>query len=104
MALAQQVVSNRQAISTSLSSCRGTEEAHIRALITQSVSTSQFRLCAVRSKNLENDDERVRVTAILEGIRRDDVALVNTFSRLSVGPSVSAVNLGVDVPEPKFDL
>ncbi len=103
MALARRVASNRQVISTSLSSCRATEEAHIRALITQSVSTSQFRLCAVRSKNLENDDERVRVTAILEGIGRDDVALENTVSRLSVGPSVLANKLGVEEPEPKFD-
>jgi putative Mg2+ transporter-C (MgtC) family protein len=81
--------------------CRANEEAHIRALVTQAASASQFRLLAVRSEDVDHD--RVRVTASLEGTGRDDVALENAVSRLSLEPSVSAVNWSVDEPDRQID-
>jgi putative Mg2+ transporter-C (MgtC) family protein len=82
--------------------CRANEEAHIRALVTQAASASKFRLCAVRSEDVGHD--LVRVTAILEGTGRDDVALEDAVSRLSLEPSVSAVNWSIDLPDQQEDL
>lgn len=43
--------------------CRAADEAHVRALVTQAASASQFRLRIVRSEDLEVGQDRVRVTA-----------------------------------------
>lgn len=76
--------------------CRAADEAHVRALVTQAVSASQFHLRAVRSEDLELGEDRVRVTAELEGTGRDDLALEGAVSRLSLEPAVSAVSWTVD--------
>jgi len=83
--------------------CRAADEAHVRALVTQAASASQFRLRAVRSEDLGVGQDRVRVTAVLEGTGRDDIALEGAVSRLSLEPSVSAVNWSVEEPESQID-
>ena len=47
--------------------CRATDEAHVRALVTQAATASHFHLRAVRSEDLDVGLDRVRVTAVLEG-------------------------------------
>lgn len=72
--------------------CRAASEAHVRALVTQAVSSSKFRLRAVRSEDLDGGCDRVRVFAELHGHGRDDIALEDAVSRLSLEPSISAVS------------
>jgi len=72
--------------------CAAAEEAHVRALLTQAVSGSDFRLRAVLSEDLDHGSGRVRVTADLVGSGRDDVALEAAVSRLSLEPAVVAVS------------
>lgn len=84
--------------------CRAADEAHVRALVTQAATASQFRLRAVRSEDLDHGQDRVRVTAVLEGTGRDDLALEGAVSRLSLEPSVSAVSWSVDQPDRQIDL
>ena len=47
--------------------CRATDEAHVRALVTQAATASHFHLRAVRSEDLDVGLDCVRVTAVLEG-------------------------------------
>ena len=84
--------------------CRAADEAHVRALVTQAATASQFRLRAVRSEDLDHGQDRVRVTTVLEGTGRDDLALEGAVSRLSLEPSVSAVSWSVDQPDRQIDL
>jgi putative Mg2+ transporter-C (MgtC) family protein len=72
--------------------CRAASEAHVRALVTQAVSASKFRLRAVASEDLDGGSDRVRVYAELHGHGRDDVALEDAVSRLSLEPAISAVS------------
>jgi putative Mg2+ transporter-C (MgtC) family protein len=83
--------------------CRAADEAHVRALITQAASASQFGLRAVRSEDLDHGTDRVQVTALLQGSGRDDVALEHAVSRLSLEPAVSAVSWTVEESDQRFD-
>jgi putative Mg2+ transporter-C (MgtC) family protein len=74
--------------------CREEEEAHIRALLVQSVSGSEFQLRGVHSEDTEIPG-RVEVRADLIASARDDAHLEQAVSRLSLEPSVSAVTWGV---------
>lgn len=72
--------------------CSATEQAHVRARITQAISGSEFRLRSVQSEDLDHGSGRVRVTADLSGTGSDDVALETALSRLSLEPSAAAVS------------
>lgn len=76
--------------------CRAADEAHVRALVTQAASASQYRLRAVRSDDLEGGRDLVRVRADLVSSGRNDVALEQAVSRLSLEPSVTSVSWTVD--------
>lgn len=88
--------------------CRAADEAHVRALITQAATAGKYRLRAVRSEDLDGLpgaglDAKVRVTAELAGVGRDDVALESAVSRLSLEPSVTAVSWTVAEPLGTFE-
>lgn len=76
--------------------CRAADEAHVRALVTQAASASQYRLRAVRSDDLEGGRDLVRVRADLVSSGRNDVALEQAVSRLSLEPLVTSVSWTVD--------
>jgi putative Mg2+ transporter-C (MgtC) family protein len=83
--------------------CQAAEEAHVRALVTQAVSVSQFHLRAVRSEDLEPGSGRVRVFAEMSGAGRHDIAMEAAVSRLSLEPAVSAVSWAVAEPLAPMD-
>jgi len=70
--------------------CRSQDEAHVRALLLQSLSTSAMRLRSLQSQDLETS-ERVEVEADLVTQDRKDALLEQVVSRLSLEPGVSAV-------------
>ena len=76
--------------------CRAPEEAHIRALVTQAATGSRFHLRAVRSDDLEGGRDLVRVQAEFVSSGRNDIALEQAVSRLSLEPSVTSVSWTVD--------
>jgi putative Mg2+ transporter-C (MgtC) family protein len=88
------------------------DEAHIRALLLQSLTGSGFQLRALHSRDSEAPG-RVTVEAELSASTRDDSRLEQAVSRLSLEPSVSAVSWNViedagyeaeengDVPPPR---
>ena len=75
--------------------CRSVDEAHIRALVVQSLTQSDFHLRAVNSSDLQRGGEVVAVEAEVSRFGRDDVALEAAVSRLSLEPSVSSVSWAV---------
>ena len=77
---------------------RAAEEAHIRALLTQSLSGSAFTLRGLHSQDI-NGADRVEVRAILVGHGTDQTQLESAVSRLSLEPSVSAVTWQIMVPD-----
>jgi putative Mg2+ transporter-C (MgtC) family protein len=72
--------------------CRAVDEAHIRALVVQALGGSEFVLRAVTSEDLGVDGTSVEVVVELERIGRDDLALEQAVSRLSLEPSVTSVS------------
>ncbi|MCP2259583.1 putative Mg2+ transporter-C (MgtC) family protein [Streptoalloteichus tenebrarius] len=79
--------------------CRDAEEAHIRALVVQSVAAGGFALCALDSEDIGGTG-RVAVTARLVG--QDSGQLEQAVSRLSLEPGISSVSwrVGDDEEEP----
>jgi putative Mg2+ transporter-C (MgtC) family protein len=71
--------------------CRAKDEAHIRALVVQSVTREGFVLRSLRSQDLDERSTLVEVIAELQRYGRDDVALEGIVSRVSLEPSVSSV-------------
>lgn len=65
-------------------------EAHVRALLVQALTRTDFRLVSVASANAE-DAGRVEVRADLVGDQRDDRQMESAVSRLSPEPSVTSV-------------
>lgn len=65
-------------------------EAHVRALLVQALTRTDFRLVSVASANAE-DAGRVEVRADLVGDQRDDRQMESAVSRLSLEPSVTSV-------------
>ncbi|WP_405135626.1 MgtC/SapB family protein [Nocardia sp. NBC_01388] len=65
-------------------------EAHVRALLVQALTRTDFRLVAVASENTGTPG-RVEVRAELIGERRDDRQMESAVSRLSMEPSVTSV-------------
>ncbi|MBV8885793.1 MAG: MgtC/SapB family protein [Chroococcidiopsidaceae cyanobacterium CP_BM_RX_35] len=70
--------------------CRSQDEAHVRALLLQSLSTSAMRLRSLQSQDLETSAQ-VEVEADLVTQDRKDALLEQVVSRLSLEPGVSAV-------------
>lgn len=65
-------------------------EAHVRALLVQSLTRTDFRLLSVASTNSAVDGY-VEVRAELAGDQRDDKQMESAVSRLSLEPSVTSV-------------
>lgn len=65
-------------------------EAHVRALLVQSLTRTDFRLTSIASANTEVAG-RVEVRAELLGDERDDRQMESAVSRLSLEPSVTSV-------------
>lgn len=71
--------------------CADNAEAHIRALLVQALTGTDFQLRAIRSYNTDTDHQ-VSVTAELSAEHRDDRQLEAALSRLSLEPAVTAVS------------
>ncbi|PLZ97945.1 hypothetical protein CEN50_13115 [Fischerella thermalis CCMEE 5268] len=71
--------------------CSGQHEAHVRALLLQTVNSGGLRLRSLHSEDLETPD-RVEVEADLVTQERNDTFLEQIVSRLSLEPGVSAVS------------
>lgn len=72
-------------------------EAHVRALLVQSLTRTDFRLVSISSHDTQPG--RVQVRAELTGDRRDDRQMEAAVSRLSLEPSVTSVGWRT-VPQP----
>ncbi|MGC2834018.1 MAG: MgtC/SapB family protein [Methylocella sp.] len=69
--------------------CRGTEEAQIRALLVQGFGVSDLHLRELESTDIEGTD-RVAVNATLTSEKRREIALEYIVGRVSLEPSVTA--------------
>jgi len=69
--------------------CRNEGEAHVRALLLQSMSAGALRFQELNSHNIENTD-RVEVCASVTAEQRKDSALEQIVGRLSLEPHVTA--------------
>jgi putative Mg2+ transporter-C (MgtC) family protein len=72
--------------------CHSRDEAHVRALLLQSLSTSHMKLRSLRSEDLEEVEDRVEVEAEMVTQTRDDLLLEQIVSRLSLEPAVTAAS------------
>lgn len=77
-------------------------EAHVRALLVQSLTRTDFRLLSVASTN-SSAEGYVEVRAELAGAERDDAQMESAVSRLSLEPSVTSVRWQVTATEPTAD-
>ena len=80
--------------------CRPEDEAHMRALMLQAMSQSPLTLTALRSEDLEGTN-KMKVTARIRGMGRQDQSLEQLVVRLSLEAGVSSVSWAVqsEVPE-----
>ncbi|WBP93279.1 MgtC/SapB family protein [Mycolicibacterium neoaurum] len=76
---------------------RDEHEAHIRALIVQALTRTDFRLQSIASTNI--DGGGVEVRAELASDQRDDRQMESAVSRLSMEPSVTSVRWQADSEE-----
>lgn len=74
--------------------CRPDDEAHMRALLLQAMSRSALTLAALRSEDVEGTN-KLRVTAQIKGLGRQDEALEQLVFRLSLEAGVSSVSWAV---------
>lgn len=74
------------------------EEAHVRALLVQALTRTDFRLLSVSSANTDIAG-RVEVRAELTGDQRDDRQMESAVSRLSLEPSVTSVGWHISVDD-----
>jgi putative Mg2+ transporter-C (MgtC) family protein len=70
--------------------CRPEDEAHMRALMLQGMSRSSLTLTSLRSEDIEGTN-KMKVTARITGLGRQDEALEQLVVRLSLEPGVSSV-------------
>ncbi|TVR84957.1 MAG: MgtC/SapB family protein [Rhodospirillales bacterium] len=75
--------------------CRPDQEAHVRALLLQGVSTSDLRLRRLESKDMA-EGARVMVNAEMVCTDRCDIVLEHIVGRLSLEPSVMAASWSVN--------
>ena len=71
--------------------CRQADEAHMRALLLQAMSRSPLTLTALRSEDIEGTP-KMKVTAQIKGLGRQDDALEQLVVRLSLEAGVSSVS------------
>jgi putative Mg2+ transporter-C (MgtC) family protein len=71
--------------------CRAKDEAHVRALLLQTVAGGKLQLRSLYSQDLENTPDRVSVEAELVTQEQNDAFLEQIVSRLSLEPGVIAV-------------
>jgi putative Mg2+ transporter-C (MgtC) family protein len=71
--------------------CRQEDEAHMRALMLQAMSRSSLTLTALRSEDIEGTP-KMKVTAQIKGLGRQDDALEQLVMRLSLEAGVSSVS------------
>lgn len=74
------------------------QEAHVRALLVQALTRTDFRLISVASANTDVAG-RVQVRAELNGDQRDDRQMESAVSRLSLEPSVTSVGWHISVDD-----
>ncbi|WP_040690111.1 MgtC/SapB family protein [Nocardia vinacea] len=74
------------------------QEAHVRALLVQALTRTDFRLLSVSSANTDIAG-RVEVRAELTGDQRDDRQMESAVSRLSLEPSVTSVGWHISVDD-----
>ena len=80
--------------------CRPEDEAHMRALMLQAMSQSPLTLTALRSEDIEGTN-KMKVTARIRGLGRQDQSLEQVVVRLSLEAGISSVSWAVqsEVPE-----
>lgn len=69
--------------------CRGAEEAHVRALLLQGLTTGRLHLADLESENIEGSD-RVTVAATVRADTRTDAILEQIVGRLSLESAVTS--------------
>ncbi|HEV3197989.1 MAG TPA: MgtC/SapB family protein [Bryobacteraceae bacterium] len=74
--------------------CNPDGEAHMRALLLQAMSRSPLTLTALRSEDIEGT-AKMKVTAQIKGLGRQDEALEQLVVRLSLEAGVSSVSWAV---------
>jgi putative Mg2+ transporter-C (MgtC) family protein len=74
--------------------CRPEDEAHMRALMLQATARSSLILTSLRSEDIEGTN-RMRVTARVGGLGRQNEALEQIVARLSLEAGVSSVSWAV---------
>ena len=79
--------------------CRAVDEAHIRVLVVQALTSGEFHLRAAHSSDLDIGSNLVAVEAEISRYGRDDVAMETAVSRLSLEPGVSSVSWSVSQDE-----
>jgi len=79
--------------------CRGSEEAHIRALMFQGIHSGNLHLRELDSIDIDGTD-RVQVTASVTGAEANSGALEQIVGRLSLEASVTAARWRVEEPAP----
>ncbi|WP_416674338.1 MgtC/SapB family protein [Egbenema bharatensis] len=72
--------------------CHSKDEAHVRALLLQSLGTSQMKLRSLNSEDLDEFGNKVEVEAEMVTQSRDDHLLEEIISRLILEPSVTAAS------------
>jgi putative Mg2+ transporter-C (MgtC) family protein len=74
--------------------CNPDGEAHMRAQLLQAMTRSSLTLTALRSEDIEGTD-KMKVTAQIKGLGRQDDALEQLVVRLSLEAGVSSVSWAV---------
>jgi putative Mg2+ transporter-C (MgtC) family protein len=74
--------------------CRPEDEAHMRALLLQAMSQSPLILVGLRSEDIEGTN-KMKVTARIKGLGRQNDAMEQLVVRLSLEAGVSAVSWAV---------
>jgi putative Mg2+ transporter-C (MgtC) family protein len=80
---------------TFLAVTRDDQEAHVRALLVQALTRTEFRLQSIASTNTDTNGH-VEVRAELVGDQRDDRQMESAVSRLSLEPSVTSIRWASD--------
>lgn len=90
-----QVSSEEQEVTYGLElHCRPEDEAHMRALMLQGMSQSPLTLVSLRSEDIEGAN-KMKVSARIRGLGRQDQALERLVVRLSLEAGVSSVSWAV---------
>jgi len=71
--------------------CRAEDEAHIRALLLQALASTSLILTSLRSEDIEGTP-KLRVSAQIRGLGRQDITLEQMVARLSLEAGVTAVS------------